>query len=832
MAQLYNPDLLSEQELRETFVARQDVLTEILSLIQRQPDGAGVQHVVIIAPRGMGKTTLLLMVELGIRDEGLDAKWQYVRFAEESYGVYDLADFWMHALEHLSADASDPTLQTKANDLKEHYKNANDLAEAALALLKDWCKEHSRRLVLLVDNVDLILSQIDNEQENARLRQVLMNDGCMMLIGGATTFFHEARAYDQPLYNFFKIIHLRSLSHEEILDLLKQRAAMDGKTDFEGTLEANRTRVRVLEYFTGGNPRLVLMLYRVLAKSEVLEVRRGMEELLDQVTPFYKDKMESLPAQQRKILDHIARVSAQTHEGTTPTDIAGATRMTPNAVSSQLKRLADLGYVRAANTKGRKVYYTLSEPLYAIWHQMRFGRDARRKMQWLINFLQGWYKADEIIAESERLGTRFEQLLAEGLMDQARSTLEHRRYLFEAIGTESTLLAKEDWDHLIRGYIAVDNLRVLKEEVLCNVHLPGLTPDTLKSLREEGCITDEQFQEAMASSRIQSSTVDSVSEINALLQLAREAINAGRLDDALRYAADISALQPDSALGWMFRSAALHNAGRFEDALAHVDQAMQLEPDNPNPLKVRVAVLLSMDQEHAAVETLERIANMDPKDVSSRELLGRTLMGLKRYEEALAVYDAFILLNPRDPGVWLSHGAALMYLRRPEEAIKSLDEAVAIAPDLIDAWGYRASIQMALGRFDEAMQSAQQVRTLLPGRDDDDWPVLVEVVEFCIWTVRDEWDKAKHAWIKAVTKGALNEPWLTTVSSILASLASSGEPEFVRQLIREAHVEEQFFPLARAIDYISSGDQSLVDKLSPEVRELVEDISKGLKRTR
>ena len=54
------------------------------------------------------------------------------------------------------------------------------------------------------------MQQIGDERDNARLRHVLMNDGTLMLLGAATTFFREARAYDQPLYNFFRIFNLEA----------------------------------------------------------------------------------------------------------------------------------------------------------------------------------------------------------------------------------------------------------------------------------------------------------------------------------------------------------------------------------------------------------------------------------------------------------------------------------------------------------------------------------------------------------------------------------------------------------------------------------------------
>jgi len=430
---LYNPDSMLEEEIKATFVARHELIDELVELIARQPDGAGVQHVVIIAPRGMGKTTVLLMVQFAVRDGDLAENWQTVKFAEESYGVYDLSDCWIEALSRLAAETDDADLLERTEKLKEQYRDSDDLQEAALALIKDWRRQHHKRLVLLVDNFDLILEQINDERDNARLRDALMNDGTVMLIGGATTFFREARAYDQPLYNFFKIVNLNNLRFAQMQDLLRRRAEIDRVENFEEKLKANEGRLRVLEYFTGGNPRLVLMVYRVVMQSDISEVRRGLEKLLDEATPYYKAKVESLPAQQRKILDYIARESSRTREGVTPTAIAGATRLKPNQVSAQLKRLSDLGYVRAANLRERHSYYTLSEPLYAIWHQMRFGRDARQRMQWLVDFLKVWYGLSEIGVESQRLETKFVEHLSAGRLREARDVLDHRRYLAEAM---------------------------------------------------------------------------------------------------------------------------------------------------------------------------------------------------------------------------------------------------------------------------------------------------------------------------------------------------------------------------------------------------------------
>lgn len=460
MELFYNPERMSETEIKETFVAYQWLVDEILSILKRQPKGAGVQHVVIVAPRGMGKTTLLLMLRFAALNTEIAKRWQPVLFPEESYGVYDLADLWVDFLNHIASETGDAGLRDEVSQLKVSHPKSDDLEAVALAKIKDWRKKNKKRFLMLLDNFDMILEQIDDEKDNASLRDVLMNDDTLMLVGGSTTFFKEARAYDQPLYNLFKIYNLDGLDSEQIEELLRRRAKLDGVENFEEILRANRTRLRVLEYFTGGNPRLVLMLYRVITHSQISDVRHGLEKLLDEVTPYYKAKIESLPPQQRKILDQIARITGQTREGLTPSEIAPATRLPVNQVSAQLKRLADLGYVRMANIPGRSSYYTLSEPLYAIWHQMRFSRETRKRMNWLIEFLKGWYDAKELGRECKRLENIFRNYLNAGREREARDVLEHRRYLMEAIEDhQSRARTLED---VIQGYSELGDIETLQ----------------------------------------------------------------------------------------------------------------------------------------------------------------------------------------------------------------------------------------------------------------------------------------------------------------------------------------------------------------------------------
>lgn len=570
MERLYNPDLMPEEEIKATFVARQNIVEELLSLIRHQPDGAGMQHVIIIAPRGMGKTTVLLMLRFAIRDGDLAKRWQVVQFPEERYSIYDLADFWMEVLGHLHAETNDAELRERAESLRKQYRKNDELQEAALALIKDWRKKHKRRLVVLVDNFDMILEQINDERDNARLRDVLMNDGTVMLVGGATTFFHEARAYDQPLYNFFKIYNLDDLNFEQIQGLLRSRAAFDGQADFEEKLKANASRLRALEHFTGGNPRLVLMLYRVITQSDISDVQAGLEKLLDEVTPFYKSKVESLPPQQRKILDYIARVSAQTNEGLTPTEIAEATRMTANQASAQLKRLAEYGYVRAANLRGRSSYYMLSEPLYAIWHQMRFGRDARERMGWLVNILKALYDAEEMGTQSDLLERRFYECLMKGKLKEASDTFTHWVYLLEAMvdspahARATELIFKNATRAAEFAEARHDGFRLIKEgkwaealeQLECALSIQANNPELWigKALSH---LKLKQFEEAITSCN-----------------------RALEIDSNLQFA-------------WLIHGTALGHLGHYKDAITSFDREPDIRADTPEASDLRTMMYLA-----------------------------------------------------------------------------------------------------------------------------------------------------------------------------------------------------------------------------------------------
>lgn len=789
MELFYNPERMSETEIRETFVAHQWLVDEIISIVKRQPKGAAVQHVVIVAPRGMGKTTLLLILRLTVLNQDIAKRWQPVLFPEESYSVYDLADLWLEVLDHIASETGETELHEEVEKLKNSHPNSEDLEPLALAQIKDWHRKHKKRLLMLVDSLDLILEQIGNEKDNASLRNVLMNDGTMMFVGGSTTFFKEARAYDQPLYNFFKIYNLNGLNSEQIEDLLRRRAKLDDVPNFEELLRANRTRLRVLEYFTGGNPRLVLMLYRVITQSQITEVRRGLEKLLDEVTPYYKAKIETLPPQQRKILDQIARISAQTREGLTPTEIAAATRLAVNQVSSQLKRLADDGYVRAANIRGRSSYYTLSEPLYAIWHQMRFSRDARMKMNWLVMFLKGWYDAKELGEECQRLETLFSRYLSAGLEREARDALEYRRYLMEAIEDQQFRL--RTLESIIVGYLDLCEFDKLKSDMLAGIDVGALSEGTQHRLRAAGVVTLEPM----------SSELEALRALREKLKTMEESISIELVEHKFIEASEIlqefaNEFPKDSPHHQINRAVAALFLDKPEECLSHLKSVLEKLPDLAGAWTIKGIALKRVGRFDEAAEALTHAIEIDPEseNVKNFELLGDTLEQLGHTEEALANFEKALQINPHSFVLLYGRARLLAALSRTDEAGSEFDRALSVQSDSAEEWYERGVLLGSYGQIEEALKSFDRAAELNPN------------------SYRFVFDKC---WTLKIL--GRNDETLECVEQLLNLEPESADAYFLRGVVNTKDAEASLSDLKHAFSLTSSSHRILVDDLPARV---------------
>lgn len=392
---LYNPRLWNANEVRAYYVARPVLLDRIVDDLKREDANNRPQHRLIVGLRGMGKSTLLRRLAVAVEDDAqLNASWLPLSFPEEQYNVASLSDFWLNCLDALSdlLESRGQTAESAKLDAEVEQLDRKD-GEGALCALLRTAGTLQRRLLLLVDNIDLVFERI--KTEDWKLREALQAHPEILIVGASAKVLEDTYNYQAAFYDFFKIDELRGLTEAEMRETIVNLARLNKADHIIERIDADPARLRVLHTLTGGNPRTAVLLYGVLLKGIDGDVRSDLEGLLDEVTPLYKARFEELPPQSQQLLDKLA---LHWH----PASAAVLTKQLGwkvNLVSAQLDRLIGAGIVEKVKApKSKRLNFQIGERFFNIWYLMRTSRRLRRRLIWLVECLRGLYSNAELQA--------------------------------------------------------------------------------------------------------------------------------------------------------------------------------------------------------------------------------------------------------------------------------------------------------------------------------------------------------------------------------------------------------------------------------------------------
>jgi hypothetical protein len=357
----YDPWETPAEERKARFVGREALLERLLSGIAEQEGHNTVQHYLLLGPRGIGKTTLLLTLRDRIRESpALSARWFCVQLREEEYFIRTLRDLLELVLRALAEEENLPDAAEVAEQVHQEKREERSLA-VAVEGLRSLAARRGRRILLLIDNFDRLFPATaagrrktrPAENEFRAFRKLLSTESFLMVVGASVRLFEEIAAYDQAFFNFFSPVEIPNLSEDEICELLRKCAEAEKNTAFLRQFEAMRDKVRAITYLTGGNPRLVVMLYDVLRQHEMAPVVQALRETVGGLTPLLKHVLDDMPRQQSKTLDALVRLRG----AAPPNEIASMARLPLNVVTAQLGRLKEArctGFPIRCSTRGTR----------------------------------------------------------------------------------------------------------------------------------------------------------------------------------------------------------------------------------------------------------------------------------------------------------------------------------------------------------------------------------------------------------------------------------------------------------------------------------------------
>ena len=794
---VYNPSLLKKEELIAQFIARRPLLDRLVEDLRRGGGKSGCQHHLIVGPRGSGKTTLLRRLRYAIEDDAeLSSRWVPLVFPEEQYNVSRLSDLWVNCLDALSDMLERRKREAEAEALDELIENlpADDekrRAQAALDLLIGWAKQQNRELVLLFDNSDLIFDRL--KADHWAIREVLSADNHLLFIGATSAPIEATYDHKGAFYDFFKIHEIRGLNDAETREVLLNLARLRKTPRVIELLEREPGRIRSLNLLTGGNLRTIIVLYQVLASGTDDSIRTDLEQLLDQYTPLYKHRFESLSPQLQQIVDALAL----NWDPTSAAVLAEKLRMDTSVVSAGLNRLVNDGVVeKAPSPPGEKLFFQITERFFNIWYLMRASRRVRRKLLWLVEFLKMFYGASGLRQRAHRLihepmpperdqSHRAELALAyaraveepdlrralenEGIrslmscnvedghsiramfdFDGEDASLKHvverfqtLRELSERIERTKGKLPADIWNHLI----ATPSLR-LEEKKKKAEEIAKLGLDECKPLIEQFTAEAKQLTEKFGAEACQE---------------LFEAIRSGHMADG----ADVEGADA-AAIKWKDDSlkviARLAKFNQTKDK-AFLGEAERILPNVQSPhiwLSWAEEVAITKKDGVRLKQFYQQIIGIAGRDARAWYRVGKLLVvPLKLYTESEDAYRKAIELDPNFAHPWNGLGNLLKdQLKRYEEAESAYRKAIELDPNFAHPWnGLGSLLQYQLKKYEEA-ESAYRKAIELDPDNANIWNAFGNLLGYRL----NQLDEAEEASQKAVKLDPDNARYLNSLA--------------------------------------------------------------------
>jgi tetratricopeptide (TPR) repeat protein len=680
---LYNPRRQNSELSERLFVIRQKQFQMLIEELNDEKDNSIPQHHIIIAQRGMGKTTLLNRIAIELHKPVYNDRFIPLAFPEEQYNITNLGDFWLNCLDALA-----DSLESEQYDEKEiarideqvkelsMHKGLEKTAAKAYGVFMEFCRKIKRRPVLLIDNIGILFNKLGKNNQHS-LRALLSEAGAPIILGAGVNAMpsqtnNKADAlkpltdYEMPFYDYFQIHYLKQLSFDEFLDLIRKLSDIT-QTNIS-IIYKERSRLQSLHYLTGGNPRTAIMLFKLIAKGFAVEINDDLEALLDEITPLYKARYEVLSEQAQKIIVEVALNDNM--DAISLKQLSQKTGYANNQLSPQLKRLIEEGWLEttpAEKNKGNA--YRMRERFFNIWLLMR--ESTRRKKQeitLLAKFME-WFYDDKLQEVAEKHSCRDFSTLNDG--HYARALIENRKLV-----NSKTRKQLEDKLETLANKVDLSN-DYLKDEI-----------EKIKDKKIEKALKQENFEEAI---RLLTEKIN-LSPNNAMSYFARGELYRNMQNSELAIADYTKSIELDNdeICTWLSckgRSLMYFSQNQYE--LALLDYNYVIDNDKSAMLGINAAsdyyfrglIKCNLSDYSGAIEDLNKSIEIESDDAYYYNRRGWIKEYIEDYQGALDDFTKSIELDSNNASFYDYRGNLYKKMKQNNLAIEDISKAIKIDPN-------------------------------------------------------------------------------------------------------------------------------------------------------
>ena len=387
----YSPGNMDRESLEALFVGREDLMEDVLARVEKSILGIGKHYVLVVGPRGSGKTHFLALAYHRLMDRlcgtNAQAKVAIALLKEEERGVASFLDLLVRILRALADET--PELDAEVANVYDRFSKEPAEAEA-LALARLRRHTRGKTLLLICENLVDLFNGLGDEGQK-RWRAAIQEDGNWAIVASTPSLFSAVTQQSSPFYGFFTLRALDKMDFETGLDLLLKKATHEGKAELVELLRTplGRARARAIHHLAAGNYRAHVVLFDYLTTATLDDLCGPLMHMVDDLTPYYQNRMRQLAPAQRRIANFLCLE----RKPKTIKDISTSCLMSHQTTAKQVSELQAAGLV-SRRRAGRNTYCEPSEPLMRICIQVKDNRTQYFRL--FVEFLRHWFAGRDV----------------------------------------------------------------------------------------------------------------------------------------------------------------------------------------------------------------------------------------------------------------------------------------------------------------------------------------------------------------------------------------------------------------------------------------------------
>ena len=777
----YNPLEMSSEDVLALATGREKLLDIILSEMKVCLKKGSNQHFVLHGPRGIGKSFFTKLLKIH-HDQSDDFRASiFYQLPEEQENINfaaDLLDVIATLIE--GGKLIDTAPKWTISDIQ--WQKSKQRLKEAISNLKETGISH---VFVTQENLQTFIPKLD-KIESSRLREFLSDFNEITIIGSSLRPDLD-NDYSKRLFHVFKKLDIEPWTTDDFLAYYDKLAHLfnydDGQLE---NLKKSKNKIKAISKFTGGSPRLAVILSKLILEKNILETAQLLDGIIDELTTYYQDITNDIPAKSKILFDMLIR------KGENMTQSALAAYFEPALEQKDIARsfawLTDNYYVVSSKqAQGNTKYFYVRDRLYVLYYQKRqiYADVPFSFVGVFVDFLNAFYtrkeKAKELgcldlnhdyalpvlsyLADKEGLSVEVSKLEPERLrgiliskytessINKTSTTLPRKkRKIVDDVEKGNSYFEKGDYEKAIMAY----------EKAI------ERNPEDAGAYKNLGITHTRRGDYERAITAYEIAIERNPEDAKAYFNLGYNYGERGDYEKAITAYEKAIELNPEDAEAYFNLGYNYGERGDYEKAIMAYEKAIELNPEYANAYYNLGYIYSERGDYEKAITAYEKAIELNPEDAEAYFNLGYNYGERGDYEKAIMAYEKAIELNPEYANAYYNLGYIYSERGDYEKAITAYEKAIELNPEYAEAYNSLGNTHTNRGDYERAITAYEKAIELNPEYANAYYNLGY------IYSERGDYEKAITAYEKAIE---LNPEYAEAYNSLGNTHTNRGDYE-------------------------------------------------------